>query len=99
MSTKLSTTPRSKVKIALRQLFMRSRERAAALKRENYCCERCGVKKSEAKGREVKIEVHHKKGIKWDEIVEFVFERILCDPSDLEVICKECHDKEHGRIK
>ena len=34
MGKKLLTTPRSRVKAALRQVWLRSRERAAALKRE-----------------------------------------------------------------
>ena len=94
---RLPTTPRSRVRAALRQLWLRSRERAAAVKREGGCCERCGVKQSRAKGREVAIEVHHRDGIDWEALVDMVFARLLVDPSRLEVLCRECHGKEHGK--
>ena len=54
MGKKLPTTPRSRVRSALRKLWLSSRERSAALKREEYCCEVCSVKQSTAKGREQK---------------------------------------------
>lgn len=96
MAKKLPTTPRSRIRQAVRgQVWLRSRERAAALKRENYCCERCGAKQSKAKGREVKVEVHHKNGVDWDGLIDLIQERLLPDPSELEVLCKSCHDKEH----
>ena len=94
MGNRLPTTPRSYVRKVLRQLFARSRERAAALKREKYTCERCGVKQSRARGREVYIEVHHRNGINWENIIDLIIERILPDPADLEVLCVECHKKE-----
>jgi 5-methylcytosine-specific restriction endonuclease McrA len=84
------------VRAALRQVWLRSRERAAALRRETYHCERCGAKGSAAKGREVKLEVHHREGIDWDGVIDLVIERIMVDPSRLEVLCEDCHDKEHG---
>lgn len=97
MGKKLPTTPRSRVRSALRQVFLRSRERAAAVKRERNTCERCGAKGSVAKGREVKIQVHHREGIcNWEKVIDLVFSEILCDPIRLEVLCKECHDKEHS---
>jgi 5-methylcytosine-specific restriction endonuclease McrA len=92
---KLLTTPRSRVKAALRQVWLRSRERAAALKREGYCCERCHAKGSKAKGKEVALEVHHRNGINWDGVVDMVMARLLPDPAELEVLCTDCHDKEH----
>ena len=96
MGKKLKTTPRSRIKNALRSMvWLRSRERAAALKREGYCCERCGGKQSKAKGKEFKVEVHHKEGIDWEGVTDIVIERLLPDPSELEVLCPECHDKEH----
>jgi predicted HNH restriction endonuclease len=95
-SRKLPTTPRSKVKNALRQLWLRSRERASAIKREGNTCEICHVKGSVAKGREVKINVHHKEGIDWDGIVDLVIERVLQSPEKLQVLCVDCHDKEHN---
>ncbi len=95
MSRKLTTTPRSRVKNAIRQVWLRSRERAAAIKREGNTCQRCGAKGSVAKGREVPIQVHHRDGIDWDGVVDLVIERVLVDPSRLEVVCKGCHEEEH----
>ena len=84
-----------KIRSALRQLWLRSTERSQALKNSNYSCEQCGVKQSKAKGKEQKIEVHHKKGIlNWDKIFEAIQENLLCDPNDLECLCPECHKKE-----
>jgi predicted HNH restriction endonuclease len=98
MGKKLLSTPRSRVRSALRMVFLRSRERAAALKREGNCCEACGVKASVAKGKEVKVEVHHRKNIlNWEKIIDLVFEQLLCDPSNFEVLCKPCHDLRHEK--
>jgi 5-methylcytosine-specific restriction endonuclease McrA len=98
MGKKLPTTPRSRIKNSLRKyVWMMSRERTSAIKREKNTCQRCGKKGSVAKGREVKIEVHHIDGIDWDGVVDLVIERLLPDPSRLEVICKNCHDKEHEK--
>jgi len=96
MGKKLPYTPNGIIKNALRQVWLRSRERAAAMKREGYCCERCHVKQSVAKGKEQKMQVHHKNGIDWDGLAELVRDRLLPDPKDLEVICPDCHDKEHA---
>ena len=92
MSKKLATTPRSRVKQALRQLFLRSRERVAALKRDKYTCVSCGGKQSKAKGKEFKVEVHHREGItNWEAVIDAVFEHLLCSPEKLETLCKSCH--------
>ena len=93
---KKPTTPRSKVKQALRQLSLRSRERAAALKRDNYSCVRCGAKMSKAKGREVKVEVHHKEGVRWEALIDHVYEMLLCPPEKLETLCEDCHKNENS---
>ena len=74
---------------------MRSRERAHALKREKYTCQRCGKKQSTAKGREVKVEVHHANGLDWDALVEEIFGGLLPNPDQLEVLCRECHKELH----
>jgi len=96
MGKKLLTTPRGKVKAALRQVWLRSRERAAALKRDKYTCQCCNTKQSKAKGKEFKVEVHHKTGVlNWDEIMSVVYKFLLCDPADLVTMCKECHAAEH----
>jgi hypothetical protein len=96
MGKKLPGTPRSKVRAALRALWLRSRERAAAIKREGGCCELCKAKQSVAKGREVKLEVHHNNGIEWEQMIDYVYRHLLCDPKDLTVYCKDCHGKEHA---
>jgi len=88
-------TPKSRIKAALRQLSLRSRERAAAVKRDRNICQACGKKGSKAKGREVKTCVHHKNGIKWDKIMKFIYKELLVDSSKQEVLCVECHKKEH----
>jgi len=94
---KLPTTPRSRVTAALRQVWLRSRERAAAIKRENGCCECCGAKQSAAKGREVKLEVHHLEGIEWQPLIDYVFRHLLVNSSKLMVMCKSCHSEAHEK--
>ena len=96
MGKKLPSTPKSRVKAALRQCWLRSRERAAALKRSGNTCECCGKKQSAAKGKEVKLEVHHNAGItNWNHIMDVIYRHLLCDPKDLTVVCKKCHDEIH----
>lgn len=90
-------TPKSIIRNALRKLWLQSRERSAALRRENYTCQRCGKKQSKAKGREVKINVHHINGVDWGDLVDLVFERLLQTSDDLEVLCVDCHDAEHAK--
>jgi len=95
MGKKLPYTPKSRVRSALRQLFLRSRERASALKRDGYCCQICGVKQSRKKGFEVYVEVHHVDSIKnWEQVISAVYEYLLCDSEKLTTLCKECHQKE-----
>ncbi len=91
MGKRSLSTPRSAVRVALRRLSLRSRERAAALKRDHYTCQQCGVKQSKAKGREVEVVVHHKNGILWDVLIDQVYEMLLCHPDDMITLCKECH--------
>ena len=81
----------------LRQLWLRSRERAAALKRDNYTCQVCHKKQTMAKGKEFKVQVHHIHGIDWNGVVDIIKERILQQPDNLVTMCKECHDKEHKK--
>jgi len=89
-------TPRARIKGILRQMFVSSNERSEALKKTSYCCNRCGIKQSQAKGREVKLNVHHKEGINcWQEIIDLITDKLLCDPDKLEVLCVDCHNKEH----
>ena len=93
MGKRLPTTPRSKVRSALRQLWLRSRERAAALKRDGYRCGMCGKKQSKAKGKEFAVEVHHCRGIQWDHVIDEIFEHILVDPKYLQTLCPKDHEK------
>jgi hypothetical protein len=77
-------------------VWMRSRERAAALKREKSTCQCCGRKASKDAGRELKVEVHHVDGIlNWELILKLIYEMLLCDPGKLRVLCTDCHAAEH----
>ena len=100
MAKKLATTPRSQVRAAIRKLWLRSRERAATLKRDEYCCTHCGIKQSRRKDYEQKVEVHHVNAIQqWDKVIDYIYRHILVDPAYLETICPECYKKEHERMK
>lgn len=95
MSKRLQGTPRSKVRNALRMLSLRSRERVFALKRDNYSCVQCGKKQSKARGREQKVEAHHKQGIgNWERAIDVIYEEILCPPEFWETLCPDCHKVE-----
>jgi 5-methylcytosine-specific restriction endonuclease McrA len=74
---------------------MRSRERASALKRDQYTCQGCGKKQSKAKGQEFAVEVHHLDGVEWNNIIDYIYRHLLCDPARLEVMCPACHEAEH----
>ena len=98
MGKKLLTTPRSKIRAMIRQLWLRSRERSKALKDAKYHCNRCNVKQSTAKGKEVKLNVHHVHGISdWDTIIDLIVAKIL--DVELEVLCVKCHDDHHLKEK
>jgi len=94
MGKKLPNTPKSQIRSALRRLYLRSRERAKRLKDDGYCCQKCGVKQSRAKGKEVYVEVHHIEPIEWEPIIRYVAENLLVSPDKLITLCKECHKKE-----
>jgi|WetSurMetagenome_2_1015567.scaffolds.fasta_scaffold688537_1 5-methylcytosine-specific restriction endonuclease McrA len=102
MGKRLPTTPRGQVKQILGRLWLRSRERAAALKRDHYTCQECGRKQSVAKGREVAVQVHHLHpggtGMEMERLVGYVYEHMLCSPDHLTTLCKECHEKETDRL-
>lgn len=100
MGKKLEYTPNSQIKSALRQLWLRSRERSTAIKRDKYTCRKCNVKQSKAKGKEVFVQVHHKKGIcNWEEIYAVIRKNLLCHPDDLITHCEKCHDEEDNNGK
>jgi sarcosine oxidase delta subunit len=90
-------TPRGVIRERLRKyLWLMSNERAYAVKRDHNTCQRCGAKGSVARGREVKIEVHHKSGkAGLDAAVTAIMDTLLPDPAELECVCYDCHKKEH----
>jgi predicted HNH restriction endonuclease len=92
-------TPNSQIRAALRQLWLRSRERGQAVKDQRNTCQTCGRKGSVAKGREVRINVHHRKGVNWDGLLQLIRERLLQTPDDYECMCEECHVKLHKEEK
>ena len=87
MGKRQEGTPRSQVRSALRRVWMRSRERRAALKRAGDCCEECGKKG--------KVDVHHREGITWERIFEYIYRHLLVHPDALEVLCSTCHEEKH----
>jgi len=93
MGKRLPYTPNSKIKAALRRLFLRSRERGMALKRDSRSCCKCHAHASKAHGREVYVEVHHKDGVlNWQEVYRVIRQFLLCHPDHLETLCEKCHD-------
>ena len=92
-------TPASQIRSALRQLWLRSRERGQAVKDQHNTCQVCGRKGSVAKGREVKINVHHKNGVRWDNLIQLIRDQLLQTPDDYECQCEECHVKHHKEEK
>jgi hypothetical protein len=95
MPKKSPNTTNSQIKSALHRLFLRSRERGRRIKDDKYTCQRCGLKQSKAKGREVKVEVHHINGVKWADIIQYIRDQLLVDPDKLETLCLKCHKDEH----
>jgi len=93
MTMKKPITPSSQIRSGLRRTFLRSRERAAALKSGKYTCRKCGAKQSRAKGKEVYVECHHANKIDWAGLIDLVRERLLAGP--LEILCTDCHRGEH----
>ena len=91
MTKKLPYTPNSQIKSALRQLFLRSRERAACIKECNNTCQTCGVKGTTAKGRQIKVQVHHRRGIdNWPALYQAIRDYLL-NGKDMVVLCETCH--------
>lgn len=95
MGRKQLNTPRSRIKNALRRLWLQSRERAAALKSTGYRCTDCHIKQTKPKDKSkwVTIEVHHTDGINWEGLLDLIAERLLNVPQ--EPLCKTCHRKRH----
>lgn len=91
MKKNTSKTTDSRIKSALRRLWLYSRERSTALKTAKYTCECCGKKKSTV----VKLNVHHTNEIDWKKIYKYLRQKLLCNPKQLEVLCVECHKEHH----
>ena len=92
--TRKPVTPRSKVRAALRMLWLTSRERAQAMKDAKYTCACCGVKQSRASGREIYVEAHHQDGIgNWEELIDMFYTELLCEPDKITILCKKCHEE------
>ena len=88
-------TTNSQIRSALRRLFLRSRERSSRIKADKYTCQRCGVKQSRRKDHIVQVEVHHLQGVQnWAALIDAVRQHLLCDPSQLETLCVDCHKSE-----
>jgi len=99
MGKRLEYTPNSQIKSALRRLFLRSRERASRLKMDGYTCQVCGAKQSKARGKEIKVEVHHVENINWLDIIAYIRKTLLVDPEKMTTRCIPCHKKEHEEEK
>lgn len=82
--TSKPVTPPSRIRSVLRQrVWMWSRERAEALKRDGRRCCACGCKEG--------LEVHHLDGSGIDEIIELIYKTLLCHPDRLRTLCRQCH--------
>lgn len=90
-----SYTPDSKLQSWIRRyVWLRSRERSFAEKRDGVTCVKCKRKRSAAKGKEVKVDVHHKRGgINWKPIYEAIRAELLVNPEELECLCRDCHNQ------
>lgn len=99
-SRRLPYTPSSQIRNMLNKLFLHSREHQAAQKRDKNTCQDCGRKKSMAKGREVKVQVHHlrEKARYFKSIEKLIRKSWLCNEDYLVTLCPECHDKRHQDI-
>lgn len=88
-------TPLSQIKRGLDRIWLQSRERSEALKATGYRCACCGVKQSAAKGKEVRLEVHHVDGCDRAYLANLVREHLLHQASRLVPLCEACHDAQH----
>lgn len=82
--TRKPVTPPSRIRSVLRRaIWLYSRERAEALKRDGRRCRACGSREN--------LEIHHIDGSGIDEIIALIYERLLCHPDRLICLCAECH--------
>ena len=100
MGKRVPYTPTSRITAMCRVLWLRSRERAAAIKRESGCCQVCGAKgraKETCNGPKVALEVHHERPPSWERIHKVIREELLQEPEVLTVFCKSCHTGFHNK--
>ena len=89
---------KSRIRSALRRVWLYSPEYRDAKRYYNNTCAECGRKGTAAKGREVKTQLHHIGGMPElpgliDEII-----RVMYPPVEgYEVLCKECHKLLHKK--
>jgi hypothetical protein len=84
------------IKAALHRMWLNSVERRTALKNAEYKCEDCDVKQTKTKDKEVKLQVHHKRGhVNWARIIAVIREELLVPPEELAALCEPCHDGKH----
>ena len=89
---KLPYTPMGIIRSALRMIWLRSRERHAALKRTEYHCEQCG--KKQRKGDP--LHVHHLYEVDWARIEAVIRSTLLVSPDHLIPLCEDCHNAAHS---
>lgn len=86
----------ARIKIALRQLFLKSEYRNNKIKnarvaKATYRCECCG---NDYKLNEVNV--HHITPVQyandWNDYIFLLF----CNENGLQVLCKKCHEKQHS---
>lgn len=101
MGKRKRETPRSTIRAALRRLWLRSRERAEALRRTGYCCQNCGIKQSRAKGKEISLEVHHVNHVSAniEQAIDAVYACLIHPADQLMPLCKDCHNKIHSDFR
>ncbi len=73
-------TPKSQIRAALRQLWLRSRERGLCLKESGGKCFNCGLQP---------VEIHHQRPIDWESIFMVIREELL--NTELLAVCRDCH--------
>lgn len=95
MGKKQPDTPRGRIRSTVRRLWLTSRERDAAIKRSGNKCECCGALSKTRKGGEATLEVHHRDGIEWEKVIDYIKRNVLQHPDRFDVLCTECHKTEH----
>jgi 5-methylcytosine-specific restriction endonuclease McrA len=82
--TRKPVTPPSRIRSILRgRVWLFSRERAEALKRDGRRCRACGSKEQ--------LEVHHLDNSGIDQIIDLIYKTLLCHHERLITLCKTCH--------